>query len=170
MFVEHKQLKVLNVAASKVARLNSSACNVQMAFAGYPPQYCATYLVSLTHGNKVLVLVAFYLSESKRSVFFIPKQGEVSVEEAQEVYDEGFIFAETMGFVLNETDFHLLSTADQLKLWASLPICQATAAAEAPTQKAAAATATPQTNHQEGSLDEYRARSLASLGRFLASM
>ncbi|NOY13960.1 MAG: hypothetical protein GXP51_09910 [Deltaproteobacteria bacterium] len=165
MFIQHRQLKVLNVPAARVARLNSSGCNVQMAFPGHPPQMCASYLISLSSGNKVLIVVAFYLSESRRSIFFVPKCGEVPVEEAEEIFDEGFVFAESMGFVLNETDYHLLSTADQQKLWSSMPICQVSATA------AKAESAAPQSpTDRRDSLDEYRERSLKSLGRFLSSM
>lgn len=163
MFVQHKQLKVLNLPASRVARLNSSGCNVQMAFPGYPPQMCAAYLVSLSSNGKVLVLVAFYLSESRQSIFFVPKEGEVAVEDAERMFEEGFVFAETMGFVLNETDFHLLSTEGQKKLWAALPICQV---GQVALQGENAST----DEKRVDPLEEYRERSLKSLGRFLASL
>jgi hypothetical protein len=168
MFIQHKQLKVLNVPATKVARLNSSGCNVQMAFPGFPPQMCAAYLVSLTSGNKVLVVVAFYLSESRQSIFFVPKRGEVSVEEAEGTFEQGFIFAETMGFVLNETDYHLLSAGDQQKLWSALPICRLPSAKAS--SSAAPAAAGQKSATSQDPLDEYRERSLKSLGRFLSSM
>ncbi len=165
MFVQHKQLKVLSLPASRVARLNSSGCNVQMAFPGYPPQMCAAYLVSLSSNDKVLVLVAFYLSESKQSIFFVPKVGEVAVEDAERMFEEGFVFAETMGFVLNETDFHLLSSDDQRKLWAALPICQSgQVGAKGESEKAVS------NDKITDPLEEYRERSLKSLGRFLASL
>ena len=160
MFVEHKQLKVLKLPASKVARLNTSGCNVQMAFPGYPPQMCGCYLVSLSSGNKVLVVVGFFLSESRQSIFYVPKVGEVTVEEAEETFEEGIVFAETMGFVLSETDYHMLSTEDQQKLWASLPICQETVA----TDSAAAASAEERVESAEDPLE------VKSLGRFLSSM
>lgn len=168
MFVEHKQLQFLNVPASKVARLNTSGCNVQMAFSGYPPQMCGSYLVSITSKNKVLVLVAFYLSESHKSIFFVPKKGEVPVEDAEETFEEGFVFAESMGFVLSESDYHMLSTKDQQKLWASLPICQKLAPpAEAGGKDKSAVDGS---SGVVDPLDEYRERSLKSLGRFLSSM
>jgi len=166
MFVQHKQLKVLSIPAGKVARLNTSAYNVQLAFPGYTPQPAAAYLIAVSGGSKVLVIVGFFLSESKESIFFVPKQGEVSVEEAERVFDEGFVFAESMGFVLSETDFHLLSNGDQQKLWQSLPICrqhETSVPAESVIQPPLAAIGSDD-------LENYRKRSLESLGRFLASM
>ena len=169
MFVQHKQLKVMNIPAARVARLNSSAYNVQMAFPGFPPQLAAAYLIAVSGGSKVLIVVGFSLSESQQSIFFVPKQGEVSVEDAERVFDEGFIFAESMGFVLSETDYHLLSSEDQQKLWQSLPICNLpkTGSVNGPPEPPA-----PETPAQldEEKLAHYRKRSLESLGRFLSSM
>lgn len=166
MFVQHKPSKGFNVPASRVARLNSSGCNVQMAFPGYPPQMCAAYLVSLSSGPKVMILVIFYLSESRQSIFYVPKCGEVSVEDAEKTFEEAFVFAETMGFVLNETDFHLLSAEDQQKHWNSLPFFHTTAKSAA--ESSVVAESVPAGT--EDPLDDYRERSLKSLGRFLSSM
>ena len=166
MFVQHQQLKVLTVPATKVARLNTSASTVQLAFNGYPPQVAEAYLVALSGGNKVLILVGFYLTESKTSIFFVPQQGEVPVEEIEPVFEEGFVFAESMGFILSETDYHLLASEDQQRLWQSLPICRAIGASS-PAQTATES----QGDLVAGSgLEIYRQRSLESLGRFLSSM
>ena len=165
MFVQHKQLKNLSVPATKVARLNTSVATVQLAFAGYPAQPAGAYLIALSGGSKVMIVVGFYLAESKTSIFFVPQQGEVPVEEIESVFEEGFVFAESMGFILTETDYHLLSSEDQQKLWQSLPICQAAqTAASVPT---AARQAEPAVGDQ---LENYRQRSLESLGRFLSSL
>ena len=165
MFVQHKQLQILKVPASRVARLNTSSASVQLAFPGYPPQVAQAFLVALSGGSKVLILVGFYLTESKVSIFFVSQRGEVPVEEIEAVFDEGFVFAESMGFILNETDYHLLSSSDQQKLWASLPICRATESVDT------AAPATERRTAAPGSeLEAYRQRSLESLGRFLSSL
>jgi len=169
MFVQHKQLKVLNVPAAKVARLNTSSAGVQMAFPGFPPQMATAYLVAVSGGAKVLIVVGFYLAESKQSVFFVPKQGEVSVEEAEKVFDDGFVFAESMGFILSESDFHLLSTEDQQKLWQSMPICKVPGANTVKPTKEKPPVAVVAAK-DESDLEHYRKRSLESLGRFLSSM
>ena len=166
MFVQHKQLKVLSVPATKVARLNTSSSTVQLAFPDYPPQQAEAYLVALSGGNKVLIVVGFYLAESKESIFFVPKQGEAPVEEIERVFEEGFIFAESMGFILSETDYHLLTSEDQQKLWRSLPICRS---AEETTSAADEISAGEPPSDETG-LETYRQRSLESLGRFLSSL
>ncbi len=162
MFIQHKQLKSLNVPAAKVVHLHVASSRVQLAFAGYPPQLCQAYLLQISGGNKVLIVVAFYLAESQCSIFFVPKFGELPSEDAEAMYEEGYTFVESMGFVLNETDFHLLSEQKKQSYWAALPICRP-----------------PQKQHEAKSeinpkIDEemrrLRLRSLKSLGRFFASM
>ena len=177
MFVQHKQLKVLNIPANKVARLRTSSSGVQLAFPDHPPQRAAAYLVAISNGAKVMVVVGFFLTESKESIFFVPQRGEVSVEEAEQVYEEGFIFAESMGFVLGETDFHLQSSTDQQKLWQSLPICKLheRVAEKKPEQPGVVETknqpvAAEKIALKEVDIETYRKRSLESLGRFLSSM
>ena len=162
MFIQHKQLKSLNVPAVKVVHLHSSSSQVQLAFAGYPPQLCQAYLLQISGADKVLIVVAFYLAESQCSIFFVPKFGELPIENAEAVYEEGYSFVESMGFVLTETDFHLLSEQKKQSYWAALPICR-------PPQKKQEEKSEVSTKADE-ELKKLRLRSLKSLGRFFASM
>ncbi len=125
LFVQHKQLKRLNVAVEKIAHLHAATGSVQLAFSGFPPQLCQAYLLQVVGGAKILVVVAFYLTESQSSIFFVPKYGEVPSSDVENVYEEGYSFVESMGFVLNETDFHLLPADKKKTYWQALPICQA---------------------------------------------
>jgi hypothetical protein len=161
MFVQHSQLKQLSVAADKVTRLHVAQSCVQLAFSGYPPQLCQAYLLCLVGKQKSLILVGYYLMESGCSVFFVPKYGEVTAQEVDAVYEEGWAFVESMGFLLTETDYHLMKLDEQKRYLANLPICQP------PQQK--------QGDRRSESLIEkeirdLRGRSLESFGRFLASL
>ena len=162
MFIQHKQLKSLNIAADKVAHLHSASSRVQLAFAGFSPQLCQAYLLQISGGNKILIVVAFYLAESQCSIFFVPKFGELPAEDAEEIYEEGYSFVESMGFVLTETDYHLLSEQKKQAYWTALPICKPVE--EIQTNKSAADT------RAEEEMAKLRLRSRKSLGRFLASM
>lgn len=169
MFVQHKQLKSLNVAADKITHLHAASSSVQLAFAGYPPQLCRAYLFKIDGGQKLLVVVSFYLMESRCSIFFVPKYGEVVAADVDAIYEEGYNFVESMGFVLTETDFHLLSADKKKPYWNTLPFCQ-------PPQKISIEHHS--TNEQiakvnptlEKELQDLKIKSLDSLGRFLASM
>ncbi|MCF6265649.1 MAG: hypothetical protein L3J57_03765 [Desulfuromusa sp.] len=162
MFIQHKQLKKLNIPAEKVEHLHSVSSSVQLAFAGYPPQLCRAYLLKISGGDKVLIVVAFYLAESQCSIFFVPKFGELPAEDADPVYEEGYSFVESMGFVLTETDYHLLSRSQKQAYWIALPICQPAKKKE-PEESAT----TIKANEE---LKKLRLQSRKSLGRFFASM
>lgn len=168
MFVQQDQLKCMDISAEKVTHLYSASSSVQLAFVGYQPQLCHAYLLQISSGNKVLVVVVFYLKESHCSVFFVPKYGEVLVEDSEQLYEDGCLFVESMGFVLTETDYHLLSLEKRKSYWKSLPICQ-------PSKKNSAIKSdvvekSAKKISQEADLEKLRLRSLKSLGRFLASM
>ena len=163
MFIQHKQLKFLSAPVTKVTYLQSSPTAIQMAFSGYPPQPCRAYLLQLSAGGKALVMVAFYLMESLATVFFVPEKGEVPLDRANKIFKEGHEFIESMGFILTETDFHLLSPADKQNYWSKVPITQPP---EAKMIK------------QEGIIlskneEDFQLlcdKSLTSLGRYLSSM
>ena len=172
MFIQHKQLKSLNIPAGKVSHLHSSSSSLQLSFAEYSPQLCQAYLLQISGGDKVLVVVAFYLAESQCSIFFVPQFGEVPHEDAEKVYEEGYSFIESMGFDLTETDYHLLSEKKKQSYWAVLPIRQPPAEKAAkvtvPVQKATKV-AVP-AEKVEPDLKKLRSRSLESLGNLFASM
>jgi hypothetical protein len=163
MFTQHKQLKFLSAPVTKVDQLQSSPAAIQLAFSGYSPQPCRAYLLQLSAGGKALVVVAFYLLESRNTIFFVPEKGEVAVTHVNKVYEEGYEFIESMGFVLTESDFHLLSPADKQKYWSKLPITQPPDATIVKQEELL-----PDKN--EENLQLLRDQSLASLGRYLASI
>lgn len=170
MFVQHKKLTYLNVGAEKIAHLHAASSSVQLAFADFSPQQCRAYLLQIAGGDKVLVVVAFYLVDSQRSIFFVPKYGEVEQADAEQIYEEGFSFVESMGFVLTETDFHLLSLSRKQSYWSALPICQRPQERqEKPSQKGEGSGAGSDSS-ASGDLQKLRDNSLESLGRFLASL
>ncbi len=161
MFVQHPQLKQLNVAAEKITRLHVAQSSVQLAFSGFPPQLCKAFLLSIEGNNRALVVVAYYLMESRCSVFFVPKQGEVAVEKLDATYEDGWSFVESMGFVLTETDYHLKALDDRKQFLAGLPICQS------PQQT----TAERRSNDLlEKEITDLRECCLESFGRFLSSL
>lgn len=163
MFTQHKQLRFLSTPATKVTQLQSSPTAIQLAFSGYPPQPCRAYLLQLSGGGKALVMVAFYLLESRSTVFFVPEKGEVPLAQANKIYEEGYEFIESMGFVLTESDFHLLSATDKQIYWNKLPISQ-------PPEATVVKQEVVLIGQDEDDSQLLRDKSLASLGRYLASL
>lgn len=163
MFIQHKQLTFLSAPATRVSSLQSSPSAIQLAFSGFSPQPCRAYLLQLVGGGKALVIVAFYLLESRRNIFFVPEKGEVPLAQVSKMYEDGNEFIESMGFVLMESDFHLLSPVNKQKYWEKLPITQPP---EATVNKPD--NLVPGKNEED--LQLLREKSLASLGRYLASL
>lgn len=168
MFVQHKQLKSLNVAPEKVARLHAASSSVQLAFSGFAPQLCSAYLLQVTGGDKALIVVAFHLIDSRCSIFFVPKCGEVNSSEADRVYEEGYNFVESMGFVLTETDYHLFPANKKIPYWTSLPICRPPAQKSSSVKESGGQADKSAVSDQEVKKAVNAGR--ASLGRFLASL
>ncbi|MFO7766556.1 MAG: hypothetical protein R6V33_09010 [Pelovirga sp.] len=163
VFTQHKKLTFLSAPAAKVTKLLSSSSAIQLAFSGYPPQPCRAYLLQLSGGGKALILVAFYLLETRSTVLFVPETGEVAASEADRVYEEGYQFVESMGFVLTQTDFHLLAAGEKQNYWSKLPITQPPRAVVVEQESAPV-------DRTEEELQLLRDKSLSSLGRYLASM
>lgn len=161
MFVQHAQLKQLSVAPEKIVRLHSAQSCVQLAFPNFPPQLCQAYLLCLAGKQKSLILVAYYLVESGCAIFFVPKYGEVEAQDIDAVYEEGWSFIESMGFLLSDTDYPLMTAEEQKRYMADWPICRP------PQEKEG-------DRRGEGLIEkeirDLRGRSLDSFGRFLASL
>jgi len=163
VFIQHKNLKNLTIPATKVAHLHSAASGVQLAFVGYPPQLCSAYLVWITGNDKSLIVIGFYLKESGLSIFFVPKAGEVPSSQALQLYREGQNFVESMGFVLGETDYHLMTQSKKDEFWNALPITQPPRLPEPDGAGEAQAV-------ESEACRTSREHCLQSLGRFLAAM
>ncbi len=169
MFIQHRQLRHLQVSAAKVSHLHRASGSVQLAFPGYLPQLCNAYLLQIAGDDKTLVVVAFYLKESQSSIFFVPKQGEVPAKESERVYEEGYVFVESMGFVLTETDYHLFSAEKRHVYWKSLPICQPPKNPVV-TKPSLVKNSVENVSATEETMNKLRSKSLQSMGRFMASM
>ncbi len=124
MFVLQKQLSVMNLPSSRVAKIYRSGTDVQLALPDLPTQMASAYLVMLQGAGKVQVLVGLYLAESCRSIFYLSDVGEVAADQADQELEAGLDFAESMGFVLDDIEFDRLPEDEQEAYWKGLPICR----------------------------------------------
>ena len=180
MFVQQKKMTYLNLPAKHLRRLYASTVDVQLALPDFPAQMSSAYLVALSSGKNIQVLLGLYLVKSGRSVIFLPQAGEVAADKADTVLQGGLEFAESMGFVLADADIHKLSPDKLEAFWHDLPICTKPAAVKPSAQKRAAqpiASGTDKVAGEEANkaadqvpLEERRRLCKESLGRFLASL
>ncbi|PLX89763.1 MAG: hypothetical protein C0619_10595 [Desulfuromonas sp.] len=124
MFVQQQNLSFLNLPATRLRRLFSSTVDEQVALPDYPAQMASVYLIGLASNNGIQVLLAFYLRDSRRSVFFVPPGGDVAFDQAEAVLQEGLEFAESMGFILADADIHQYNPEQLDSFWRGLPICR----------------------------------------------
>ena len=142
MFIQQKQLSVLNVPSSRVAMLYRSVTDIQLALPEMPSQMASAFMVLLKGPAKVQVLVALHLVDSAVSLFYLSDAGEVAADLADRELEAGLEFAESMGFVLNDAELDRIPAAERETYWKNLPICKVQKAVSAP-QKIAEKEKTP---------------------------
>ncbi len=124
MFVLQKQLSVLNVPSNRVAVLYRSGADIQLALPDLPSQMGSAFLVLLKGGGKVQALVGLFMAKSCRNVFYVSSSGEVPEKFIEQELESGLVFAESMGFILNDSELGRMAAEQQDAYWKSLPICR----------------------------------------------
>lgn len=122
MFRWHKEIARLDLPASQVLHLERSLTAVQVALPGLPAQAATAYLCAFAAGKGVRVAVALHLHASRLLAFYLHERGEAPRQEAGQLIEEGFRFAESMGFMLSDMDYQKLGMKKRDLLWASLPL------------------------------------------------
>ncbi len=171
MFEWDKNSERLEVSPERVRRLFCSLGDTQVALPGLPSQKSSAYLCAYEGSTGIHVVVVFHLLKSRRLAIYRHDQGAVAPQKLKRLLDEGMLFAESLGFLLDDMEFSLLDPLVQRKRWNSLPLSQggaygldeSIAAAEAP------AAAVPELPRQE-ELHQRRRFFIEKIGRFLATL
>ncbi|OHB32557.1 MAG: hypothetical protein A2X84_07855 [Desulfuromonadaceae bacterium GWC2_58_13] len=171
MFEWDKACERLEVAPERVRRLLRSLGDTQVALPGLPSQKSSAYLCAYEDSRGVQVVVVFHLLVSRRLAVYRHDQGRVAPQNLKAVLDEGMHFAESLGFLLDDQEFHLLDPPAKKDRWNSLPLVhgggygldEPAAAGGAP------AAAVPELPSLE-ELHERRRFFIEKLGRFLATL
>ena len=122
MFQWDKSLKSLDVPAEQLTQLFRSMRDVQLALPGIPAQEASAYLCQYQGEDKVGTLVALHLHKNAELAIYVDTPREVFVEQAERALDQALVFVESIGFLMNDLDIQLLSAADRVMLWDSLPV------------------------------------------------
>lgn len=122
MFQWEKSIKSMDVPVGEVVHLYRSMRDVQMALPGHSAQEVTAYLCQHKTPQGVGTIAAFHLHKSKLLAFYVDSPVVVAADRADSVLDQALIFVESMGFLLNDLDIHLLGDADRELLWSSLPL------------------------------------------------
>jgi len=122
VFLWDKSASILDVSADKVVHLLRSMRAVQLALPGMSVQQATAYLCQYRGGTGIVTVAAFHLEKQQRLAFYFSDPKEVPAAKADSLLDQGMNFVESMGFLLADLDFHLLSASDRDLLWGSLPL------------------------------------------------
>jgi len=132
MFELRKEMKELGISSQQVRRLYRSLGDVQIALPGHPSQQATAYLCAYAEGKGFRVAVALHLHASEKVAYYLNPKANLGKEEVRKILDEGTFFAETMGFMLGDLDYHRLDPNAREALWSSLPLSLRETAPPAP--------------------------------------
>jgi len=140
MFEWDKKRTRLDVSARRVLRLERSLSDVQVSMPGMDPQSATAYLCVFQASQGLRIAFVLHLHQAESLAFYLNNDGDLDKDEASRVLGEAVNFAETLGFMLGNLDFHRLSPESRQSFWDALPLQQGLAPAKATTAKAAPTT------------------------------
>ncbi len=121
MFQFNEKARGLDLPGSRIIRAYRSLNNAQVALPGMPAQIATAYLCAFQGRNGILTVAALHLHTSRRVFFYFHDGGEALEDGAERAWEEGVRFAESMGFMMGDLDFHLHSPNERDALWDALP-------------------------------------------------
>jgi len=126
MFQPDPRIKFLKVGRENVVSIIESINHPHVGVPGHSPQTTRAFIVGLrmADGN-FAITIALFLEESRINVIYRSDQDRLSVEEYPEIESEALTFMESMGFMVDNTNFRGLEPAAQTTLLETLPCFQA---------------------------------------------
>lgn len=121
MFKWQEAIDHLDLPAHRVLRLHQSQNQVQVALPGVPSQEAKAYVCAFSTKSGLKVTIALHLKSNNIIAFFFHRH-DIAGHSAKELVQEALDYAESMGFSLSDTDYHLASASQQEKLWAECPL------------------------------------------------
>ncbi len=122
MFGLHEKLNRLDIPAQKVLRLQKSLGDVQIALPGQHSQMATAYICAFSAGNGARVTIAFHMKNDFKLIYYLNDGGEISRENAGSVLNQAIHFAESLGFMMSDLEFHKMDAAEKEPFWESLPL------------------------------------------------
>lgn len=165
MFQWDRNTLRLALPAERVLRLHRSLGDVQVALPGLQAQQAEAYVCVYAATQGARVAVVFHLRESRRLAFYRDDLESGSTLGVEEQRLAGLRFAESLGFLFDDSEIHLLTGPDRQQLWQSLPLFGGglvEGTVSAPPERIGVGGGTRAGNGRE--------RALAALGRLLATL
>lgn len=122
MFHWDKTINAINIPACNIVQLFRSMRELQLALPGVAAQQASAILCQYQVEGGVGTVAVFHLHKSEVLAFYFSEPRVVPEKKSPGMLDKGLNFVESMGFLMTDQDIHLLDSAEQELLWASLPI------------------------------------------------
>ncbi len=127
MFVAEPRIRFIPATREQVVSVIASLNKPHIAVPGKPAQEVQGYIVGV--GNSAGTITAFvylYLNESHEAVVYIdPQRLRVAPADYPDAEGDAVAFVESMGFMLENLNYHGLGPEQQAAVIASLPCFQA---------------------------------------------
>ena len=123
MFDPDASIRHVAATPEQVVSLVEGINQPQVSIPGKPPQSVQGYLCGLREADgSTAVLVALHLPLSGENVVYVADRRPSGPDEYAEVELEGLHFLESMGFMLDNLNFHNLAPAQQAETLRRVPL------------------------------------------------
>ena len=135
MFTPDPSFQAVPAARDQLVALIEGINQPQVSIPGKPSQGVFGYLCGVRNANGTFsIYVALHLPKSAENVVYLPQRRQVTADEYREVQDEGLLFLESMGFMLDNLNYRSLAPAQQEATLQRVPVFAAPRPAAAPAE------------------------------------
>ncbi|GEM_PF-6108889 len=113
-------IKYISATPDEILELYRSTNESLVQIPGFQGENSEAFLITLNLGGKIEAYLYFFLKESLTGVVY-RYTDQITRTNYIEVRDQGLYFLESMGFIMENTDFRKLPSAEKVNLMNSLP-------------------------------------------------
>ncbi len=123
MYDAHPEMKAISVGREQVISLIKSINSPIVAAAGKQPEPAKAYIIGCANPSGMFtIFIYLHLVQSKECVIYLPEQTEVARDSFHATELEALQFVESMGFMVDNLNYHAMSPEQRSSLLKSLPV------------------------------------------------
>ncbi len=120
MFTITPDIKYIEATKEEILELYRSANESLVQIPGRQGETSESFLISLNKGGELQIYLYFFMKESVEGIIYRYTE-PITKSNYMEVRDQGLYFLESMGFIMENTDFRKLPDTEKINLMNSLP-------------------------------------------------
>ncbi len=120
MFQIDPSLKYVDTNKEEILELYRPTNESLVQIPGLQGEMSDAYLVSLNRSGEIQIYLYFFLKDSGKGIIY-KSNVPVTKSNYMQVRDDGLYFLESMGFLMENTDFRKLPEMERIKLMESMP-------------------------------------------------